>query len=68
MYSWEIEQLLKLKKYILDVEEYFKICDTSPQIVRVTYNPFENNFRIITNDGFEWIFEVRRDENETRVY
>ena len=67
MYSWEIQQLLELKKYLLNSKEYLKICSTSPQIIRVSYNPYDDIFYIKTNDGYEWTFKVRREENETRV-
>ena len=59
MYSYEIEQLLKMRNYLLSVKEYFDICDNSPQIVRVTYNPFDDIFIIYTNDNYEFKFKVR---------
>ena len=59
MYSYEIEQLLKMRNYLLSVKEYFYICDNSPQIVRVTYNPFDDIFIIYTNDNYEFKFKVR---------
>ena len=60
MYSWEIEQLLKLRNYVLSVKEYFDLCDNSPQIVRVTYNPYEDSFLIKTSDNYEFKFKVRK--------
>ncbi len=59
MYSWEILQLLELKQYLLSVEEYFKICDTSPQITRVQYLG-ENDFKITTSDNYEFKFKVKQ--------
>ena len=59
MYSWEIEQLLKLRNYLLDVKEYFEICDKSPQITRVSYNPYDDNFTIETSDNYKLTFKVR---------
>ena len=59
MYSDEIEQLLKMRNYLLTVKEYFYICDNSPQIARVTYNPFDDIFTILTNDNYEFKFKVR---------
>ena len=59
MYSYEIEQLLKMRNYLLSVKEYFYICDNSPQIARVTYNPFDDIFIIYTNDNYEFKFKVR---------
>ena len=62
MYSHEIDELIKLRNYLLEVKEYFMICDTSPQIVRVTYNPYNDEFYIKTNDNYEWTFKVRKKE------
>ena len=63
MYSWEIDELLKLRNYLLDVKEYFKVCE-SPQIIRITYNPFEDIFYIETDDRYKWTFKVRSKRNE----
>lgn len=60
MYSWEISELLKLKKYLLSAKEYIELCENSPQIVRITYNPFEDNFTIITQDEYTFKFKVRK--------
>ena len=42
---------MELRNYLLTVKEYFNICDTSPQIVRVSYDSFNNEFSIYTNDN-----------------
>ncbi len=68
MYSWEIDKLLKLKNYLLGSKEYLELCSNSSQITRVTYNPYDDTFYIKTNDGYEWVFKVRRDKDETRVH
>lgn len=60
MYSWEISELLKLKNYLLSAKEYIELCESSPQIVRITYNPFEDNFTIITQDEYTFKFKVRK--------
>ena len=62
MYSWEIDQLMKMKNYLLEVEEYFKICDESSQISRIKYDPFNDTFYIKTTDEYEWTFKVKRRE------
>ena len=62
MYSWEIEQLLKLKDYLISNKEYFEICDTSPQIKGIEYNPFENNFYMWTDDNYNFRFKVYRKD------
>lgn len=58
MYSYEIEQLLKLRDYIITNEDYFKILDTSPQIRGVEYKPFEDNFYLWTDDNYNAKFKV----------
>lgn len=62
MYSWEIEQLIKFKNYLIDVEDYIKILSTSPQIREVKYNPYENNFKIYTEDNLNIKFNVKKRE------
>ena len=59
MYSWEIKQLLEIKKYLLTVKEYFYVCDTSPQISRVYYSHGENDFNIETNNNYKFKFKVK---------
>ena len=61
MYSHEIEQLLKFKKYILTSEEYIRLCDTSKQIKSITYKPFEDKFYIATDDNYNFNFKVENN-------
>lgn len=63
MYSWEIEQLLKLKNYLISNKEYFEICKTSPQIKRIKYEPFEDDFYIWTDDQYNFKFKVKKIEH-----
>lgn len=58
MYSWEIQQLLELRNYLLSVKEYLEICDKSSQIIRVQYLG-EDNFKITTSDNYEFNFKVK---------
>lgn len=60
MYSYEINELLKLKNYLLAVEEYLYILETSPQIERCTYNAYDNGYYMKTTDDYEWNFRVRK--------
>jgi len=62
MYSWEIAKLLELRQYVLDVKEYFDLCDTSPQITRVTYNPYNDKIKVLTSDRYEFNFKIKRKE------
>lgn len=56
MYSYEIENLLKLKSYLISVEEYFKICDSS-QVINIKYFK-DNTFEVWTNDNYYFKFKV----------
>ena len=63
MYSWEIQKLLELKQYLINVKEYLKICETSPQIREVKYDPYNDNFMIDTDDHYKVYFKVKKEEN-----
>lgn len=62
MYSNEIENILKSYNYNIDSNTYIHICSTSPQIVRVKYNPYSQYFEIWTNNNYYWKFNVYRKE------
>lgn len=64
MYSCEINQILESQNYNIDSETYINICDTSPQISRVKYDPYDNKYDIWTNDNFYWKINVYRKEYE----
>ena len=59
MYSYEIDQILKLQNYNIDSDAYSNICYTSPQISRVKYDPFNNDYNIWTNDNYHWTFKIK---------
>lgn len=63
MYSYEIEQLLKLRNYLISNKEYFEICKTSPQIRGIEYKPNEDNFYIWTDDRYTFKFKVYRKKD-----
>ena len=54
MYSSEIDQIIESQYYNIDSETYMDICNTSPQISRVKYEPYDNKYEIWTNDNFYW--------------
>lgn len=62
MYSWEIQQLLEAKNFLITFKDYIKICDESPQINWIKYDPFTENFIITTDDSYKFEFKVRRLE------
>ncbi len=62
MYSHEIENLLRIRNYLISNEEYFNVCKTSPQINLVEYSPYNDQFHISTKDNFNFIFKVYKKE------
>lgn len=50
MYTWEIEELLKIKNYLLTGEEYLNMVKTSPQIKRIKYNDSDSTIEIWTKE------------------
>ncbi len=64
MYSSEIDQIIESQYYNIDSETYIDICNTSPQISRVKYDPYNNEYEIWTNDNFYWKINVYRKENK----
>lgn len=63
MYSYEIDQELKCKKYDIDSETYLHICNSSLQITHVKYNPYDASFELWTNDDYYWKINVHRKGN-----
>lgn len=61
MYTWEIQQLMELKNYLINVREYLQICNTSPQIREIKYDPYQNNFIIQTEENYKVYFKVKKD-------
>lgn len=58
MYSYEIENLLKLKNYLVSVQEYLEIVK-SPQIDHIKY---ENDmFYMWTNDDYKFTLKIRKE-------
>lgn len=66
MYTWEIENLLKIKNYILNSEEYTNMISSSPQVKRVKYNTFDDSMETWTeeqdNSKKYFKYKVRRKE------
>lgn len=63
MYSHEIVQTLKSHNYNIDSDTYLHICDSSPQIAHIKYDPYDNSFHLWTNDNYYWKINVYRKEN-----
>lgn len=58
MYSWEIQQLMEYKNYLLTCKEYIDMVFGSSQINRVRYNPYSNDYEIWTSDNYYTKFKV----------
>lgn len=58
MYSWEIDQFIKNKKYIISSDEYLDIIRNSPQIVGIKFLG-ENCYDMWTNDNYFWTFFIK---------
>lgn len=57
MYSYEIENLLKIKHNILTIAEYLEILSTSPQINHVKYD--NGTYEINTEDNYNFKVHVK---------
>ena len=64
MYTSEIVELVKLKKYLIEYEEYIKICD-SPQVDHVDYS--DGQFNIFSNDGLSIRVKVKEREINDKI-
>lgn len=60
MYSWEIDNLIKFRNYLLEIADYDKICKTSPQIDLIRYRPFSDDYYIHTDDNYDFNFKVKK--------
>ena len=58
MYSYEIEQLLKIRNNLVSIKEYIQII-TSPQVDHIKYE--DEVFKIWTNDGYKFELKIRRE-------
>lgn len=57
MYSHEIENLLHKKEFIISIEDYKRIINSS-QICFIKYDPYDDSFVISTDDRYSWRFRV----------
>lgn len=58
MYSYEIEELIELRNYLLTIQEYVQIIKTSPQIDHVQYK--KDHFELFTEDGYKFKFKIKQ--------
>ena len=57
IYSYEIEEFLRIKENIISTNEYFNILDTSPQINHVKYD--NGSYEINTNDNYHFKVKIK---------
>lgn len=63
MYDWELHSYLKERNYNLNHLEYDYVCKTCPQLNHIKYEPYEDLFKMWSNDGEYFEFKVYYDKN-----
>ena len=58
MYSYEIEELMQLRNYIITIQDYCEIIRTSPQIDHILYN--QDHFEMYTDDYYKFKFKIKK--------
>ena len=61
MYSHEVEQLLKIRNYLITYKEFIQITKSSPQINHIKYNPFEDNIEMWTTDNYYFTLKIKKE-------
>lgn len=61
MYSWEIEQLIRAKNFLLDLQECSDVIDPekSPQVCHVKYESYDNSMEVDTKDNYHFKFKIK---------
>lgn len=57
MYSYEIENYIKLRNYLLTLDEYCDIIASSPQIDHIIYK--DDLFHIHTEDNYHFKIKLK---------
>lgn len=58
MYSYEIENLLKFRNYLVSIQEYLEICKS----IQIDHIKYENDiFTIWTNDNYKFVLKIKKD-------
>lgn len=60
MYSHEVEQLLKIRNYLITYKEFLEITKNSLQIDHIKYNPFEDNIEMWTTDNYKFVLKIKK--------
>ena len=62
MFSWEIKKVLEENSYYIGSNTYINIVLSSPQIVYMKYDPFNDTVEMGDNEMNFWKFRVRKDD------
>lgn len=60
MYTYEIEQLLKLKNNLITYKEFLNITRNSSQIDHIKYNPFDESIEMWTTDNYKFVLKIKK--------
>ena len=58
MYSWEITKTMQDYDYNLPSNVYLAMTENSSQLVRITYNAWNDKLEMWDNEGGYWDFKV----------
>jgi hypothetical protein len=58
VYSYEIEELLKIRNNLVSIREYMNIC-SSPQVNHIFYE--NDEFTIWTTDNYKFVLKIKKD-------
>ena len=60
LYDYELNDYLSNRNNILTSDEYMYVCNTCPQINHVKYDPFDNLFKVWSEENyFEFIVKEK---------
>ena len=60
MYSHEVEELLRVRNYLITYKEFIQITKSSPQIDHIKYNPFEDNIEMWATDNYKFVLKIKK--------
>ena len=61
MYSWEISNILSYHNNSINSQIFIDICNSSPQIIRIKYDPLSNTYEMWDKDNY-WHFQVYKEK------
>ena len=62
MYSWEIEEYIKIRNYLLNSKELSLVSDTQAhrQINWVIYYASNDSYEMTTTDGYHYCYKFKK--------